>query len=68
MMNAQGFGIEELGDKESVRILRLLYMEGYTQSEIAQQLGLSNAKVTRLKQQLLARMAQDPTIKKDFEN
>jgi RNA polymerase sigma factor (sigma-70 family) len=60
--------IEELGDKESVRILRLLYVEGYTQSEIAQQLGLSNAKVTRLKQQLLARMAQDPTIKKDFEN
>jgi RNA polymerase sigma factor (sigma-70 family) len=56
--------IEELGDKESVRILRLLYMEGYTQSEIAQQLGLSNASVTRRKQQLLTRLANDDVIKK----
>jgi RNA polymerase sigma factor (sigma-70 family) len=56
--------IEELGDQESVRILRLLYVEGYTQSEIAQQLGLSNASITRRKQQLLTRLANDDVIKK----
>ncbi len=56
--------IEELGGEESVRILRLLYVEGYTQSEIAQQLGLSNASITRRKQQLLAGLAQDNIIKR----
>lgn len=56
--------LEKLGDELDVTVLRMLYADGYKQTEIAERLQLSNAKITRHKQRMFERIANDEQIRK----
>lgn len=56
--------LEKLGDELDVTVLRMLYADGYKQTEIAERLQISNAKITRHKQRMFERIANDEQIRK----